>query len=78
MIAAIRIIYRHFKIYLQCTVCPKRAGVANLLLEKDNKLDLLQLSGFAPAIRLNHDHLHCQDNVAELLKMKLSHNFWWF
>ena len=56
MITAIRIIYRHFKIYLQCTVCPKRAGVANILLEKDNKLDLLQLSGFAPVIRLNHDH----------------------
>ena len=30
--------------YLQCTVCPKRAGAANLLLERDNKLDLLQLS----------------------------------
>ena len=57
---------------------PKRAGVANLLLEKDNKLDLLQLSGFAPAIRLNHNHWHCQDSAAELLKMKHSHNFWWF
>ena len=44
MIAAVRIIYRHFKIDLQCTVRPKRAGVVKLSLERDNKLDLLQLS----------------------------------